>query len=159
MKTDDPSWVNPALDIIRRADPGTYARMQASPWMIHVIATGREHSFLQFAGDRGIQGAYALAANLDESYAVTPLATEGGEHTLNMTFVNKQGCVRESRTSGIPVAEFLASILVHEFSHNETLSDEKTAYDLEIAFDKKMGSAAMAALDRQVAAQVAGGTA
>lgn len=105
-----------AVDVIRQTDPATYARMAASPWTVHAIATGEESSLFELARERGPLNALSLLYELDTAFGVT-LSTPD-EIPLWLTFINVPSTIAKAKDMGVPPVDFAADVLVHEFAHN-----------------------------------------
>lgn len=105
-----------AVDVIRQTDPDTYAKMAASPWTVHAIATGHEPSLFELARERGPLNALSLLYQLDTAFGVT-LSTPD-EIPMWLTFINAPSIVAKAESMGVPAVDFAADVLVHEFTHN-----------------------------------------
>lgn len=137
MHADHLNWINPALEIIKRADPATYGRMQASPWEVHVISTGKEQSLSDFIRDYGPWEYMALIDDLETAFGVTSHHADGTPTQL--TWLNKPAIEDKAKEMGVNVADFLASVIVHEFAHDEGVLTEKPAFAISTAFARKLG--------------------
>jgi hypothetical protein len=141
MKTDNPSYYGPALTIIKKTDPALYAEMQASRWQVFTISRGDEDVLLDLAETAGPLAVMQLIAELEHANAVTMGTHEGTP--MNMTFVNKKAVAYDRTHMHIPPAEFIADMLVHEFTHNKgtkagKLASEHAAYTADCAFARKL---------------------
>jgi hypothetical protein len=114
MKSNDPEVTDPALAVIRKYDSSIYDQMQEASWSVKVFAD----PFLTWFG----------ATNRD-----------GTESAINMFNV-----YMASQQLQVPVTDFLANVLVHEYRH--TLPDavkpgaksEELAFSYDLAFAEKM---------------------
>jgi hypothetical protein len=136
MHSDSPSFTNDAMDVIRNADPAMYAKMNASPWTVHMIRTGREDSVTDIAIDYGAPLAQALVDRLNGAYGVTSPGGEGMPQ--HVTFLNVHAIEYEARRLRVPCADFLADVLVHEFTHDDGGQGEPEAYAAGTAFARKL---------------------
>lgn len=149
MHTDNPQWVTPALDVIRRTDAATWHRMQASPWHVHVISRGDEQSLAAYGRMYGLGNEYHLAGVLEEAFGVTPSEPDGTP--VHVSFINRPMVEEQARRMGVPAGDFLAVVLVHEFHHDEGDVSEKSTFAVSTAFARKLPSrdAPIARLSRQ----------
>jgi hypothetical protein len=134
MKTD-PS-LTPALTIIKETDPRLYAEMQASPWEAHVAVTGDEPAINDLMAEYGPeQGAYFLYI-LEHAYGAT---------VDNKSFLNPGMIKNQARVLHVPVDDFTADVLVHEYTHASSYPapnlDERHAFAAGTRFAKKLPAA------------------
>jgi hypothetical protein len=138
MRSDNPLFTDPALKIISGLDPTLRTRMSGTPWNVHVIETGKEQSIVDYHDSNGPWNAMRLLDGLNSAYGITPLHPDGAG--MGLTFLNKPAIEKEARELKVPVAQFLAAILVHEFTHDEKGPDEQEAFAAGSAFARKMHS-------------------
>jgi hypothetical protein len=135
MISDNPRITDPAMHVIRRIDPAIAAEMEASDWRVFAA---RSPADLPPESD----AAYALASEF-ASGAVAVTMAEGtpygyGRTTwLNMPLLN---AAFTGRTPRPPVADYIATTMVHEFTHYKLgyAAGEKPAYKADIAFALKL---------------------
>lgn len=137
MRSDDPSFTDPAMEVIRRVDPGTYARLAGSDVPVHVIRTGGESAMQEL-------DPYTMMLFMNSADGLTT-------HTNPAEiFLNVGGIRNDARGMHVPVAELTASTLVHEGQHAEDItragkSSEHSGFAAELAFDRRLGNARITA--------------
>jgi hypothetical protein len=122
----DEAWLARALIIVRRIDPDMYRTIRGR-WMVHVLA------------DRDELPEYDP---LDDGEAYDRdgvIAETSGRHTA----ICRADVEREARKHGVPTADLLAAVLVHEWEHAEYNSTEYGATLAEHLFLWKMYAAAL----------------
>lgn len=117
MISDDPEFTDPAMDVIRRIDPETYNQINDdSGWNVST-------------GDR---------PRHEDADAVTPASVPGRRLSRNerYTILDPLQITTGAADLGVPVADFAASILVHEFTHHLSGKlEEVPAYQASVRFD------------------------
>lgn len=129
MISDNPSYTDPALQVIRAIDPALAARMNASKWWVFTDLVHAPMDLAYVLLREWNNG--ALGVTLSER---TPMGF-GGSTWLNVPLLGV-AFAREN----IAVEDVVATTLVHEFVHHALGYDagEKPAYEAEIAFARKL---------------------
>jgi hypothetical protein len=120
-RMDDVAWLAAALIVIRDVDPKLYREIRANPWQVHVVADLAE----------------LAAATHDREYGVL------GTTLHRDTFVPRAQVERYARKMGVPAADMLAAVLVHEWDHAEHDGDEADAHEAAFDFMCKLYAAAL----------------
>ncbi len=148
MNYDTEEFIAPAFAVIAKTDPVLYARMQASPWQVHVISTFGEQSFTDYAISHGAANAIALGRALTTAFGAT--ITDGATgKPADLTFINRPATENAASVLLVPVADMLADILVHEFAHEENGTSEAAAFRASTAFARKLGNGAVTWLSQE----------
>lgn len=135
---NDYPWMQPALDIIKRTDPSTYARMQASHWPVCVadgpddiewVARTEWAEYVTLLQE--LPSSYGATAMDDPNFPPPPAATK------HATFLNRPNIEMKAEDMRVPVADFLADVLVHEFTHNQG-QKEPAAFEAGTRFARKL---------------------
>ena len=115
MISSDPQYTDPALAVIKRYDPETYAMIVADDsW--HVTVT-------------------------DDVTPGTDATTRVSKYASERDTKISPAAIRGSATQiiDVPVTDYLASIIVHEYEHHvEGLPWEHNAYVASVNFDVKL---------------------
>lgn len=146
MHSNHPEITDPALSVIKNADYGTWAQINADDtWNVYILV-----NVDQSAGDTIMAVAkgnplmaYQIMQELDNGAGgLTP-----GDVPRNQrwTIFNMPLIRDNAEHQHLPVSHLLASTLVHEFRHHNGADTEWSAYAAEIAFDRKMGDPAWTA--------------
>jgi hypothetical protein len=143
VKYNNPAWINPALAVIKRADPALLTRMRESGWKVYAVGQNGEE-LLPLLPYTGFYFIATVASTVSKSYGVTLRdEPEIPPAAKNSTWLNRTAIEEQARESGFPVADFSAHILAHEFRHIEG-GDESQARDAGTRFAWLMGSPAIA---------------
>jgi hypothetical protein len=129
MKYNQPEWIKPALDLIQRTDPGTYADMMASDWDVTV-----------WMGDGETVGEFLT---WDVGDVLTFLSAKGvtdGRRSM----INRGELEAEVGTYSDTLAGALAETLIHEFDHAIRGEGEIPAFRLSYNFARKIGDEKLA---------------
>lgn len=137
MISDNPGFTDPAMDVIRRTDPATWSRMNATPWHVHVIVKGDETSITDYEDTYGAANAFELMQELEGAYGVT-MWNRANTHPLQLTFINVPGIRATAKRLKVPAADFLADVMVHEFAHDAGARTEPPAFAAGTAFALKL---------------------
>lgn len=131
MHSDDPQFTDPAMDVIRKYDPATYAEiMSDNYWRVHVRPVAGE-------GD----GETQFAISTQDGQFVLPRSKRD-------SILDRGKLEREARENGITVAEQTASVLVHEFRHHvDGTREEHPAYTASVLFDRRLPDSGGGLLD------------
>lgn len=128
MQSNDPSYTDPALEVIREDDPDTYRRMQRAPWQVRPVPPGEYPP-----------GMDEMNASM---FGIT-LGQTGRENTGEgeITWLNEDLMSGYARDTGLPIAFAVAETMVHEFAHTETegSQDERGAFRTELGFARRAG--------------------
>lgn len=119
MLTDDPSFTGPAMAVIRRYDLRTYAEITADDgWDVSTgYVAGNDNDAVTHVG-----------------YAGVPLPRD-----KRGTILDKDALSEDAAVLDVPVTDYTASVLVHEFQHHsDGLDTEVTAYQASVRFDRKL---------------------
>jgi hypothetical protein len=149
MKSNDPAFTDPALDVIRKTDPELAKRIDAAPELITVV-TDPEKTAANALPAIGLMAALDLEYSLHVAYGVTQIPR--GEHVPmdGDIWLTKQQIVDEARELDVPVEQFTAFILAHEFRHHDG-GEEPSAYAQGTAFARKMGQPVILAFAENLA--------
>jgi hypothetical protein len=134
MKSDSPSWTNPAMQVIKDHDPDLYRRISNDEWNVCVITTGNEPGI-----PPGWDG-YELLLELSHAFG----ATDRRGHAP--TWLNRPAIEEKAQEMGVPVKDFLADVLVHEYTHHDEdlilgHSTEASAFAAGTQFARRLGAA------------------
>lgn len=130
------AFISDALSVVRRYDPALYARMVADDWRVTTDAD----TYINWASITFTMGDY-------ESMATAYGATLGEPH--RQTWLNRPMIRDWAYEHGIPVSDFAASVLVHEYRHihqsiepyiGADAPDEIPAFEASSAFARKLPS-------------------
>lgn len=151
-------WLTPAFDLIEKYDPATYRRMNRTEWFVKVVSEIDDLDSIM--ENDGLFIWMQIAGTLSHAFGVTDMAERGdSSHTppdlIHVTWLNKPDIEHAaSEVLSVPVAEFLADVLVHEFKHRDERSGEKEAFAAGTQFAYTMGNAAIAEFSEETAATV-----
>lgn len=108
MRTNNPSFINPAMDVIKGTEPVTYARMQHARWTVHVVSDMSDDSELERFGFGDIMN-FMIADGVTFS-----------KHAADWecTLINKDQAEKDAAWLHSTVPHYLATVLVHEFQHH-----------------------------------------
>ena len=150
MRTDMPGWVNPAMKVIKTTDLDLYNRMEKCDWEIKVIATPEDLEYILV--NDGPAEYMSLLGDMASSFGVTDTAPDGQgrKDQRNTTWINKPDTIHAAENAGIPLPEFLAFILVHEFNHREFHSEEIPAFAAGERFAEKLRSPELVEINAQI---------
>jgi hypothetical protein len=137
MHSTEPRFTNPAMDVIRRTDPGLYEHMQAdATWTVHVLRdydTEAGSPLLDDEDRRQLTGGDAIGYSSGETF---PLGKD--------TFLGVPSLQRAAADDHVSLAEATAAVLVHEYVHHLRIpvlghqDDEIHAERAELAFDREL---------------------
>lgn len=132
-----------ALALVRHYDADTHAAMVASEW--HVTTDVPE--FISWFGEHYNESmAYSFAAGYDGSNAFT--YKNDLDVKWPVTMVNLANTLSDAMLGGVPLTEFLAATLVHEYRHTvqhgsfASAAKERDAYAHMRQFASKLPHAA-----------------
>jgi hypothetical protein len=136
MKSNDPAFTDPALAVIRRVDPALAKRIDTAPELITVV-TDPDISAREAVPNIGLTAALGLDYSLYIAYGVTQIPR--GEHVPmdGDIWVNKPMIENQARELHVPVDQFTAFILAHEFRHHDG-GEEPAAYAQGTAFAREL---------------------
>jgi hypothetical protein len=122
MISSDPQFTDPALAVIRRYDPETYSEIDTDDgWN---VSTGVADPGADASTDIGMRR-YGQAFIYPRYERDTVLDTRAIE--------------ADAAYARVPVADFTASVLVHEFRHHaDGREEEVPAYREGVRFDRKL---------------------
>jgi hypothetical protein len=140
MISDNPGFTDPAMDVIRRADPEQYRLIERSDVPVHPVMRGDEPSMRRLDADDPF-AAYAFGTM---ALGLTHRMADGSDHI----YLNAPALRDEVTGTTIPEMLERASTLVHEEQHARDMaatgdSTEASAYATELAFDRKAGNRAL----------------
>lgn len=142
IKGNDPMWAQNALDVIRRVDPSTYDRMMECDWRLYVT-DGADDLFWVIASEPF--EFVSLASDLPVAFGVTPMQAQDGDgyaalpdDLVGTSFLNRPGINQRAKELGVPTADFLADVMVHEFKHRDGWHDEPDAFAAGTAFARTL---------------------
>jgi len=120
MISDDPAFTDPAMAVIRRYDPQAYEKITADDgWN---VSTGY------------VPGGTGSDAVTHIGYDGMPLPRDKRD-----TILGKDALREDAAGLGVPVTDYTASVLVHEFQHHDDgLDTEVTAYRASVRFDRRL---------------------
>jgi hypothetical protein len=142
VQRKDLSWLKPAFDVIKRTDPDTYGRMQADYWPVYAVDVPDDIDWV--LDDAGPMAWIPLMHDLPTSFGVTISANqpagmpEVAESVKYATFLYRPLVNWKADDMGVPVPDFLADVLVHEFAHRDADADEPEAFEAGTEFGEKL---------------------
>lgn len=146
MKYGSPLLVEPALTVIERADPDLTVRIKAANWTVYAPWDADE----LLSEPLPLHVLYQAADSLDSDFGLTVLEPLSGKA---VTWLNPRNIENQAEELNVPVTEFAANVLVHEFAHVEG-ADERDAFAESTSFGLLQGQPAIAALSERTAAHL-----
>ncbi len=153
MKVNDSHYINPALQLIKNTDVAIYDAMIHNPWQLNAIDEPSDAILIRLmevlsGEENGVIGFVALIEGLGHAFGTT-FEQEGVPHSLRYTTWLNRGAIADKATDlGVPVDDFLADVIVHEFNHI-TGGDEPEAYNAGTQFADKLGDETIAEFSQQ----------
>jgi len=152
MKSNDTAFTGPAMDVIRRVDPELADQIDAAPEPITVAKSWVDVAVV-ILPIAGLEEAMAAAEDLISAYGMTLTVHKGRYTRLNgYIFLNKAAIEAKAEKLGVPVANFTADMIVHEFKHHQGYG-EQAAYAAGAEFAREMGEPKIARYSEAVARQ------
>ena len=149
MKSTDPAFTGPAMDVIRKADPDLAKQIDAAPEPLVVFDDPVEAAG-DVMGVVGLIDALDIEDALENDYGMTIHGPGNPPALENHIWLNRPELRKQAKKLGVPVADITASILAHEFRHHEG-GNEAEAYAAGSAFAHKTGDAPLAAWEDKMA--------
>lgn len=162
MKTNNKTWLTPALKLVKKHAPNTYEAMINADWKVHVVKS--EKDLITIAGLLHPWNLMELINALNNALAVTvrssckdpdeleewnKLIKEGnkpiGGALNHTTWVNLRRLNGEAYHAEVDPVHLAAAVLVHEWWHRRGYGESK-AYDAGTEFALKMGQPRIARL-------------
>ena len=152
------TWLAPAFKIIKATDPATYRRMRQEHWPVCVTDGADDIEWVLDAA--GPMTWFPLMRDLPSSFGVTLDPNQPAylppmpEAITDHTFLNRPEITAKAEEMGVPVADFLADVLIHEFAHRDTGASEPEAFEAGTRFALKLPAydKPVADLSEQIAA-------
>jgi hypothetical protein len=145
VKTNDSTWMQPVLDVVKSTDLDLFTKIHAAHWTVTVVDKPEDLMYLTEVPGVDFAALLALESALSQADGVTgqkdpalPAVMRGN------TWLNRLFITAKARNLGVPVEHFAADVLVHEFAHHAGASTEPPAYAASRAFAMEMGDAVIA---------------
>jgi hypothetical protein len=152
MRSNDPAFTDPALDVIRKTDPELAKRIDAAPEQITVVTDPYELT-MQMLPFTNLHEALTAASEFGTAYGMTMQPATGMSTPLDYSiWLNRSSIEDKAAGIGVPVAKFTADIIAHEFTHHDGYG-EREAYAAGTKFAREMREPEMAALSEAIARQ------
>lgn len=159
MKTNNKTWLTPALRLVKRYAPNTYEAMLNADWKVTVVES--EKDLFTIAGILHPWTLAELIEGINDGLAVTIAKTEDAPawvaeppKALNhTTWMNVRSIYGQAHHAGVDPVCLAASVLVHEWWHRRGYGERK-AYDAGTSFALKMGQPRIARLSEKTKAKV-----
>lgn len=162
MKTNNKTWLTPALRLIKKHAPNTYEAMINADWKVHAVAS--EQDLLKVAGHLHPWVLAELVQDFSRGLACTVAKTEDAPSwarvedsplgSLNHTSLfNLHNLRSQAYHGGVDLVCLTAQVLVHEWWHRRGYGERK-AYDAGTEFAVKMGQPRIARLSEHTKARV-----
>lgn len=142
METNDSTWMQPVLSVVRHANPELFKAISAADWTVTVIDEPDDLLYLLPLVD--FQDFTGLLNSLSRSDGVTgqnvpelPAVMRGN------TWLNRPYISNRANGLDVPMAHFAAMVLVHEYAHHTGADTEPPAYAAGHAFAVEMGDPAI----------------
>lgn len=121
MNSSDPQFTSPAMDVIRRYDPETYRDIAADDgWK---VSTGPVPD--------GADATTEIGEYTEDGYVIY-------SRDQRSTNLNRENIEAGAAYLRVPVADYEASVIVHEYAHHATGQGEVTAYEASVRFDARL---------------------
>lgn len=173
MKTNNKTWLTPALRLVKRYAPNTYEAMINADWTVHTVASERD--LIPVARKVHPENLAQLIDALNRGLACTVRSSCKDPDDIEMwnnivreskaqgkqmggvlnhnTFVNLHKLHGEAYHEGVDPVCLAAAVLVHEWWHRRGYGERK-AYDAGTEFAVKMGQPRIARLSEHTKGKV-----
>jgi hypothetical protein len=143
MHTNDSTWMQPVLDVIKAADPDLFGKIDAADWTVTVVDEPDDLDYLLPKLDFGSY--MSILSSLARANGVTVLNTPQAPAALRgRTWLNRSFISEEARSIKVPPFKFAAYTVVHEFTHWAGADTEAPAYAAGREFALKMSEPSIA---------------
>jgi hypothetical protein len=166
MKTNNKTWLTPALRLVKRYQPNTYEAMVNAEWTVYAVFS--EKDLLPVSRQISVDDTLSLAEEINHGLAVTCAGPDNEDVPLwakmlagggppaplkHTTWVNVPAITRQAQHGGVNPVSLAAYVLVHEWWHRRGYGEEK-AYSAGTRFALKMGEPGIARMSEETKAKV-----
>lgn len=166
MKTNNKTWLTPALRLVKKHAPNTYEAMINADWKVYAVHS--EKDLLPVTRQLSKKDTRDLVDQLNKGLAITiagkenedipvwvKLTSAGPPDPLkHHTFVNVNALRGQAHHGGVSPVHLAAAVLVHEWWHRRGYGERK-AYDAGTRFALAMGQPRIAEMSEKTKAKVA----
>jgi hypothetical protein len=143
VETNDSTWMEPVLSVVRHTDPELFKAIRAAQWTVTVVDGPDDLAYLLplvgFPDVMSLMKQLAVADGVTGQVVPELPAVMRGNTWLNRPYIS-------DRANGldVPLAHYAADVLIHEYAHHAGAATEPPAYAAGHAFALKMGDPAIA---------------